>query len=63
MQFLEWLDRHFASNCLYYYADDLGCPLDLFPDPRLEPSADTKAGTEVKAETSVTPDRSHSVWQ
>ena len=32
MQFLEWLDRHFASNCHYYYADDLGCPLELFQE-------------------------------
>jgi hypothetical protein len=29
MQFLEWLDKHFASNCHYYYADDLVCPFDL----------------------------------
>ena len=43
MQFLDWLDRHFASNCHYYYADDLGCPLDLFPDPS-GPGVGTQAG-------------------
>ena len=36
MQFLEWLDKHFASNSHYYYADDLVCPFDLIPEQQSE---------------------------
>ncbi len=52
MQFLEWLDKHFASNCHYYYADDLMCPFDLFPDqkpdtaPQAEPAQQHATGTD-----------------
>lgn len=32
MQFLDWLDRHFSSNShFYFYADELGWPLDYYP--------------------------------
>lgn len=32
MQFLDWLDRHFTSNShFYFYADELGWPLDCYP--------------------------------
>jgi hypothetical protein len=32
MQFLDWLDRHFTSNShFYFYADELGWPLDYYP--------------------------------
>lgn len=32
MQFLDWLDRHFTSNShFYFYADELGWPMDCFP--------------------------------
>ena len=61
MQFLEWLDRHFASNCHYYYADDLGCPLVLFPDPNGEPGTDTVVEPPVQSEAIASPERSS--WQ
>ena len=61
MQFLEWLDRHFASNCHYYYADDLGCPLDLYPDPRLDPVVEPAGPTQTKVEETSPPDRPF--WQ
>jgi hypothetical protein len=49
MQFLEWLDRHFASNCHYYYADDLGCPFDMFPQQLSGEDQPAPAATDTPA--------------
>lgn len=32
MAFLDWLDRHFASNPYLWCADELVWPIDHFPD-------------------------------
>jgi hypothetical protein len=32
MAFLNWLDKHFASNPYYWCADDLVWPIDHFPE-------------------------------
>ena len=57
MQFLEWLDKHFASNCHYYYADDLMCPFDLFAEPK----PDTPPHAEPAQPQAAGPDAS--TWQ
>jgi len=40
MQFLDWLDRHFTSNShFYFYADELGWPMDCYPHGLTDESA------------------------
>ena len=64
MQFLEWLDRHFASNCHYYYADDLGCPLELFPDTLPEPAQSDQRPIQAEGQPSAGDVRRESAdWQ
>jgi hypothetical protein len=42
MQFLDWLDRHLASNShFYFYADELGWPLDYYPHGLIDEPDDT----------------------
>lgn len=64
MHFLEWLDRHFASNCHYYYADDLGCPLDFLPD-RSQPASSPQgqAGSVAPQTSAVDQTTPPTAWQ
>jgi len=65
MHFLEWLDRHFVSNCHYYYADDLGCPLEflLYPTSQSTQDPQGEGRAVVPQASAIEQPTNASAWQ